>query len=125
MGQNAVVGQQQQTLGLLVQPAHRRHSLFFPLLRQQVHHGPVPGILRGGHIACRLVHQQNHSAPPLHGLTVERHGCGPLVELCRAVRDHQAVDPNRSGPEQGLQLPPGGAARVGEIFVQSLHGYLE
>ena len=48
MTQGAVVGEQNQTGHVLVQPPHRKHPPAAQFLRQQVQYRPLPGVLGGG-----------------------------------------------------------------------------
>ena len=55
MGQGAIVGEQQQTGGVLVQPSHRSHPLLAIGLWKQFQHGFLPPIFGGSEDAGRLV----------------------------------------------------------------------
>ena len=70
VGQLAVVGQQQQTLGVLVQPSHRGQPLSFQFLGQQVQHGPLPAVLHRRQDPRRLVQQHIGKPPVAHCLPV-------------------------------------------------------
>ena len=79
MRQLSVVRQKQQAGRILVQPPDGCKAAV--LRRQQLHHGAIAGIVRRGHIARRLMQQQNDRPARADRLAVERDPVRCFVDL--------------------------------------------
>ena len=118
VGQLAVVGQQQETLGVGVQASHGEHP---GLPGHQAHRcGPALGIGRGRDRAPRLVEQvvdeagggSDHAAVHFHAVAL---GVDPLAD----ARGH-TVDPHPAGVDELLARPPAGHPGAGQHLLQTL-----
>ena len=92
-----VIGQEQQSLGIVVQPADRVHA-YFDALEQIVHRGPSLRVGHGRHKACWLV--QHNIGRRLFGIdqlsinldmVFIRVGLGPELGHDRTVHPHPAL----------------------------------
>ena len=101
VGQGAVVGEQQQALGVLVQPPRGKEPHPAQMLRQQLQHRGLPGILRGGHQAGGLVEHQVHLLLPADALPVHREDGGGIRLVLRCAGSH----PVHRHPARPDQLP--------------------
>src|SRR5438093_3333869 len=122
--QPAVIGQQQQPLGVEVEPADRdqpRQSF-----RQIVEHGRPPlGIGMRGHQAARLViHEQPRPLARRQHLAVDRdHVIGGNVERRRI--DHAAVGGDPALRDPFLGVAARGKASAGNHLGDALAGFLD
>ena len=118
-----VVGEQQQALRVVVEPAHRVDVLAH--LRQQVQHRrPALGILPRGHVPARLVQQDVAVARRhAHALAVHadvvagRVGSGAQFEDGGPVHRHPAVH------NQRLRRAPRRDAGGGEDLLEAIAGW--
>lgn len=121
VGQRSVIGEQEQPLGVLVQPPHGKQRPPPQMLGQQVQHRPLPGVLGGGDHPGGLV--EHHINPLLRGN-------GPAIHCDGGAFGHLVLrslgpgapylDPARL--DQRLGLFPGPLARGRQQLVQPLHG---
>ena len=117
VGQAPLIGQQQQSLRILIQPAHRKEPLPAQVLRQQIQHGPAPAVLGGGEVTRRFI-QHDPGVPPVPqrlAIDGDLRGLRVCLLLCRpggdAVHQHPAL------PNQVFGLPPGPLPRGGDHLV--------
>ena len=121
MGQGAVVGEEQEPLGVLIQAAHRRKAPAPQLRGQQVQHGFLPAVPGGGENAGRLVEHQIGKAAVRQGFAVHPNVCGGGVYFHICGGGRLTIHLHTALAHQVLYLPPGPAARGGEEFIQSFH----
>ncbi len=119
VGQFAVIGDQQQTFGVLVQPSHRKQPGFHR--RQQIDYArPACGIGVGAETAFRLVQQEVFLRVNLQPLTVDRNFLRVGIDAhAQAVRD-LAID--RDSPRRDVFLTMSARAKScsSQHFLQSL-----
>ena len=121
MGQGAVVGEQQQTLGVLVQTAHGEEAGFLQVRRQEGEDGGVPGVLGGGDHPRRLVEHEIGIAVRSQGTAVQSEQRLRRDLVLRPV-GALSVYQDPSAFDQSLGLLPGPAACGGQQFIQTFHG---
>ena len=118
MAECAVVRDEQQSLGVLVQPSHRKQAA--PQFgRKQLEHGIVALIAACRDNAHRLV---EHVVPlctvALHGAIHRR--LRPIrIDLERRIFLHSAVHRDASRTNERLHFLAAAAVQVGQQFVQS------
>ena len=122
MDQFPVVGKQQQSLGILVQAAHRFQVQVFPLWGQQFHHRGLTVILSGGDKARRLVEHHHRPAHSPQGLSIQGDLHRRRINLPAAVLFHRSVHRHPAGFQQKLDLAAGAGSGAAKEFVQSFHG---
>ena len=121
MGELAVVGQEQQSLGILVQPSHGGQADAAQIMWQKIQNGGLPPILGGGEYAAGLVQQDIGEPAERNGLP--RHGDlrRIRVDLVLGGGGQHPVDTHQTLSYQGFHLfarpPPGG----GQHLVKTLH----
>ena len=121
VGQRAVVGEQEQTLSVLVQPAHREQAHPPQLIGQQGEDRLLPGVLGGGNHSGGLVQ---------HHIHIGLRGDGTAVHGDQGARLHLVLRPGRALPrhlhparlDKGLGLLPGPPPGGSQQLVQSFHG---
>ena len=119
IGEVAVVGQQQQSLRVLVQPSHRVDTLFHVL--QQIHHTPPVQFVRScGHIAPWFVQHQIailFLSGQIHPFTADGN------QVCQRSLvpqlDRVTVQLYFSGRDQLFCLPPGTIAGICQQLLNS------
>ena len=121
MGQVTVVRQKQQALRLLVQPPHRRHAELPVALRDQLHHGPVARVVRGGHIARRLVQHEQHFSIFFDRRAVNGDGAGRFVKFSRLVADDLPVHRHAPRADEASEFLAGARPRLREDLIEPLH----
>jgi hypothetical protein len=91
IGESSIVGEKQQTLGILVQSTHWIEP---PPISNQLHYGVLRvTIVYGGHDARGLVHGQiNVRTSSRDRLAVNLDERQVWVDECRWVRHHRAID---------------------------------
>jgi len=123
VGQGAVIGEQEQALGVLVQPSRREEPHPAQMLGQQLQHGGLAGVLRRGHQPRRLVeHQVNQPLPGNRFAVHLKAGRGVVFPVRRLGR--HAVHGHPAGPHQLPRLFSGPPACIGQNFIQPLHRLL-
>ena len=110
VGKVSVVRQQEQALGILVEPADRHDAELPVCLRDEVHDGLRFRVVRGGEIARGLMEQDKDRPAQTHGAAVDRHADGGLVKFPALVGHGCAVDRHTSGADHRAQLLPAGEA---------------
>ena len=120
----AVVGQQEQTLGVLVQPPDRKQS---PPLGggQEVEHGFLRGILGRGDDAARLVEHHIPLPPGAQRTAAQTDRIRVRVDLLRRVAAGHAVDRHQTAADHPGHFPPGARAPSGKHFIQPLARHLD
>ena len=94
--QVAVVGQEEQSLAGLIQPADRVDAL--RNMRHQVEYqGPMGGIAVGTEIATGLVDEPVHGPLAADGLAIDRDVLGGRIDLGAELADHAAVHRHPTG----------------------------
>jgi hypothetical protein len=115
-----VVGQEQQTLGVAIEPPDRVDALRH---RDQIHHGPAVAFVFGGRdIAARLVEQDVPRPLCLQDLAVDTDLRADRIRFRAELGDGHAID---ADPACGNHLLSGAAradASRGEDALQPFHG---
>ena len=117
----AVVGEQQQPLGGLVQPPHRLQVKAPPLLRQQFHDGFFRAVFRGGDIPRRFIQHGDHPALSAKHFPVQGDGAQRRVNFPGAVGLRLSVHGDTPGLQNGFYLAAGARAAAAQEFVQTFH----
>ena len=124
MGQDALVGQKQQALGVLVQPAHGEQLPLLELPWQQVQHRFPPAVLCGGEDSGGLVQHDPGVAAVANRLAI--HGNLRLLRVKFLLHrpGGGAVHRHQPPADQLLRLPAGPPPGRGDDLVQTLqfHG---
>ena len=121
VGQIAVVCQQEQPLGVLVEPADGHDAELPVCFRHKLHNSLRLWIVGGGQIACGLVeHDEDRPAQP-HGPAVHGDMDGCFVKFPALVGHDRAVCGYAARADDRAQLLPAGDARLTQNSVQSLH----
>ncbi|MPN63339.1 hypothetical protein SDC9_211097 [bioreactor metagenome] len=119
LGHSPVVGQQQQALGIQIQPTHRPHP--HTAVRHQLGHVLAALLVgQGGHIASGLVqHQPGGCLHPPDGLSVH---CDTVPLRVGPVPQPGRLTVHRHPARQQIVLgrPPGADAGGGQYFLQPL-----
>ena len=127
LGHLAVVGEEEDTGGVLVKPADGEYA--YRGLAEQVHHGLLRmRVAGGGDIAAGLVHDHIDFFLSLETLAVEADVVGEDIDLGAEFGDDFAVDGDAAGLDQTVGFPAGADARIGDVFVEAdnlLHGRLD
>ena len=117
--QRAIIGQQQQALGIQIQPAHAHHAGHFG--GQRVINRGAPLLVAGGcHKACGLVVQpqarrfRRRQRRAIHGDAI------PGRHVQRSALDNFAIDGNAACGDQRLGFAAAGAPRPGDNFGDTL-----
>ena len=118
MGQAPLIGQQQQALGILIQPAHRKQALAPELRRQQIQHGLPAAVLRGRQHPGGLVEHQPGKTAVAQPLPVHKDLRGLRVHLVLRRPGGHAVHQDPALPDQLPDLPPGVPAPCGDDLIQ-------
>ena len=122
VGQLAVVGQQQQALGVLVQPSHRRQIDAAQLRREKLQHRGLAAILGGGQHPSGLVQQDVGVPAEGQRLAADGEGGGSRVVLLLGGGGGDTVDQHPPLPHQLLGLPARPTACGGQELIQTFHG---
>ena len=121
MGQRPIVGEQQQSGGVLIQPPHRKQPSLLQLGREQVQHRGLIFVLGGGEQPRRLVEHHIDKGGAVHLRPVHRKANGGGVRFLLRLLDSPPVRQHPALPDQLLHFlpapPPGGA----EQLVDALH----
>ena len=119
LGQRPVVGEQQQPLGVPVQPPHGidPHAAVLYQLRRRA---PSPLVRQGGDVAPGLIEHDVHmTGGTADGSSVHRHGVRLRVSLVADVcRPSVDCDPSCGDPL--LRRPPGAQPRRGQQLLYAL-----
>ena len=119
VGQSSFVGQQQQSLRILVQPPHRKQSPPPELRRQQVQHCGPPAVLRGGEDPRRLMkHDPGVAAAVQHGPVHHNLHCFRHHLVLRRPGRH-TVHQHPALADQEPHFPPGVCPLPGDDLVQT------
>ena len=118
--QRAVVGEQQQALGVLIQPAHRGQILAPPGGGDEVQHRRGGAVLGGGEDAGRLMEQDIEIGLVGQALAVHGDG-GGFGHLLLRRGGADAVHRHPAQANQLFDLPAGILAGGGNAFIQTLH----
>ena len=122
LGQGPVIGEQQQPLGILIQPSHGEHSP--AAVRHQFRRRfAAPLVGEGGDVPSGLVQHQIHRLRcRSHRPSVHQQGI-PLRVAALPQSGHPAVEGHTPLPQQFLCRPAGGDTAAGDPFLQTfLHG---
>src|SRR5579864_1222086 len=119
MRQVAVVGQQQQSLACIVEPAHRIDACTNAV--QQIHdRRPVFGIVCRGDVSLRLVHQQiNLALGPVQQLAIYANVVALGIGLAAEFGDDLSVDRHHAGADQLFSFATGRNSRSSNDFLQT------
>jgi hypothetical protein len=119
----AIIGQQKQSGGILVQPAHRKKAL-----RQvhQIRHHRLALVFAAGHHPFRLVeHDIDVPITPAHRHTLELHHIAFGIHFGSESGHHLAVDGHLTGQDVSLPFSPGaGPDSEKEIFAGESSAWL-
>ena len=96
MSQCTVIGQQQQAGGILIQPSHRKHTPGAIHPGQQIQHGLLVPILRGGQNTQRLMQHQVHMLLIAHRLPVKGQTNLIRINLSGSIPADHTVHRNRT-----------------------------
>ena len=121
MGGLAVIRQQEEALGVLVQPSHRKEAQAAELRGQEVQNGLSPPVLRGGEDPAGLVHHEPGELPVTDVLPVHGDGGGGGVVLLLHTGGGAAVHQHPALLHQKFCLPAAPLAGGGQDLVQPLH----
>ena len=116
VGQLSVVGEQQKSLGVLVQPPDREQAPVF--LRQKVQHGLLPPVFGGSQHTAGLVEHQVAEFCPDDLCAIHFDALGRWVHFALGGAFHLSVHAHTALLQQQLGLFAGPAARVREQLVQ-------
>lgn len=118
LGQVAVVGEEQQSHAVLVEPANRIDALRAGSL-DQLHHRLVGvGVLHRGHISLGLVEHEVDLLLALYALAVEAHVVRRL-HLAPQLRDHLPVDRDHARLDVVVGLAARAEARLRDEAVEA------
>ena len=120
MAQGSVVGEEEQALGVLVQPPHGKQAPAAQVLRQQIQHRFLVPVLGGGQQPRRLVEHQIHKGCAVHLPAVHGQPNPLRVKLVLRAGRRAAVRQHPALPDQVLHLPPGPVPGGGQQLVQPL-----
>lgn len=121
--QRAVVREEEQPLGVLVQTPHREQAPAAQMLRKQVQHRPLVPVLRGGQQARRLVEHEVDEGGAVHPLAVHRQLGLLRVPLLLRTERGMAAGQDPALPDQVLDLLPGPAPRGGQQLIKTFQGH--
>ena len=118
MGEVAVVGEEQETAGVGVQPSDREQPA--PGRQQLANRTPPLGVVEGGDYADRLV----EGVVARRGWLGKRapahqHAVTPGLHLRAGLRHQHPVDPHHSRLDQGVALAPRPEPPLGEQLVEA------
>lgn len=117
VGDVAVVGQEEQPLGVAVEAADRVDPLADI---DQVHHRPPLALVaRGGDVAARLVEEEVAGSLGAQQVAVDPDLGGAGIDLGPELGDDLAVDVDAARPDQFLRPAAGGNAARGEDSLQA------
>ena len=118
VGKISVVGQKEQSAGVLVQTPDRKQPQPAQLLRQQIHHGFLRGVLRRGDHTLRLIHHIIVFFAVTQRLSVHADRRKRGIQLMLRAAHHAAVhtDPARADPVP--RLAAAAQSQLAQIFVQ-------
>ena len=118
IGKLTVVGDEQRTAGVIIQPSDRKYPL---LALHQVDHRLTASVIAGcTQRLLGLVHQIIHLVLPGDDLTVYLDDIS-LLHLCSQLGDDLAVDAHTSLCDILFRLAPGSDPAGGNYFLQSFH----
>ena len=117
MRQRAVVGEEQQPRGVLVQAAHGQHPAPEKRRRYQVHHRLRASVAGGGEHARGLVKHVVLQGFVIHGRPREG-DLVPLPHLGGRVTDGGAVNLRKPVPHGAHGLTARSLAALGQVFIQ-------
>ncbi len=109
---------EQQALGILIQPAHRKQALAPELRRQQIQHGLPAAVLRGRQHPGGLVEHQPGKTAVAQPLPVHKDLRGLRVHLVLRRPGGHAVHQDPALPDQLPDLPPGVPTPCGDDLIQ-------
>jgi len=117
---SAVVGEQQQSLGVLVEPPDREQPR--QRVRQQIDRPfPAMRVPIGAENAGGLVERNVHLAPDNDRLAIDGHRVAVGIDLAAKNTDGLAVDEDLALLDQLLAPAPRGYARVRKEFLETNH----
>ena len=104
----SVIGKEQQPLRCLIQPSHGAKLPVGVFLRDKLHDSLLPGVLRGGDEALRLIEHQHHPVYLTKRLPVQGDFLALGGNFPAAVPFRNTVHRHSSGFQDILHLAPGG-----------------
>ena len=121
MGKIAVVRQQKQALGILVEPADRHDAEFSVHLRHKFHDSLRLRIVGRGQITGWLMEHNKNRPAQAHRLSVHRDADHRFVKLPALVGHNRSVYRRAARTDDRAQFFSAGDARFTQNSVQSLH----
>ena len=117
MRQRAVVGQNQNPGGILVQPAHRQHAAMQKRRGNQVHDRLRASVAGGGEHAGRFVKHVVLQGLVIYGLPCKG-DLVPLPHFGGRIAHGCAVDPRQAVPDRAHSLTARSFAALGQVLIQ-------
>ena len=121
--QRTVISEQEQPLGVLVQPPHRKQAPAAQVLRQKIQHRPLIPVLRGGQQTRRLMEHEIDEGGAVHPLTIHRQFSLRWFPFLLRTEHRTAIDQDPALPDQVLDLLPGPAPGGGQQLIQTFQGH--
>ncbi len=119
VGQVAIVGQQQQTLTVFVEPAHGVDALAD--VRHQIDGArPAGRIEVGAEVAARLIDQPVDELLAVQRLAIDAHRIVGF-DLRAQLADNQAIHADAATDNQLFAVPPRANASMSQEFVETFH----
>ena len=121
MGQIPVVGDEQQAGGILVQPASGEKPPAAQVLREQVQHGLLAAVLRGGEHPRRLIHHNIQVLLPKDRVPPHCHRLAGRVHLGGRVPHGDTIHGHCSRADEAPHLLAGALPLGRQKFIQPFH----
>ena len=122
MGESAVIGNQQQSFGIPIQPSHGKKTVLFRQVKV-IHHGSVMMISGGRDTACRFMEHIIFIFRITDFLSVRLNLFRFIIHLCLRLFYRFSIDRYTAASDEAFHFASCSDPGICQQFVQSYHSH--